>query len=160
MVYTPAGDTNINPFGAVPIFDGESPCTFTARVIATVSGGQFVMISGTLGTVFGSGAAQYAVNDITVAPALLYDNVGGLALYNQASGTNNYVTIARKGCFLVQSTDVVSGGNPVVFSSGGVVNVDSAAVSGTAAAGVRAHTIGRSLSAGDSGGYALVALNL
>lgn len=157
MVYTPTGDANINPVGAVAIFDSENPCIFTARVIANISGGQFVMISGTDGTIFSSGTNSYAVNDITVAPALLYDNVGGLAIQTVPSGTNNYVGIARRGMWLVQSSDMVSGGWPVIFSSGGVCNIMSVG-SGTASA-LDKFQIGRAYSSADSGGYALIALN-
>ena len=158
MVYTPTGDANINTLGAIAIFTNEDPCLFTARVIANVSGGQFVMISGTDGAIIGSDVASYATNDLTVAPSLLYDNVGGLALYNASSGTSNYVAVARKGCFLVQSTDVTSGGWPVVFNSGGVCSIMT--VGSATASAVDKFIIGRSLTCGDSGGYALVALNL
>jgi hypothetical protein len=93
---------------------------------------------------------------LTVAPCLLADQVNGIALYNKASGTSNYVAVARKGCFLVQSTDVVSGGAVVIFNSGGVANT------GTAIGSLLYYGcgIGRSLTAADSGGYALVALNM
>lgn len=157
MAYTPTGDANINPVGAVAIFDSENPCIFTARAIANISGGQFVMISGTDGVIFSSGANSYAVNDLTVAPAILYDNVGGLAIQTVPSGTSNYVGIARKGMWLVQSTDMVSGGWPVIFNSGGVCNILSVG-SGTSDV-LKDFTIGRAYSSADSGGYALVALN-
>lgn len=161
MVYTPTGDANINTLGAVPIFVNEDPCIFTARVIATISGGQFAMVSGTGGAVVGSSALSYTANDLVAAPALLYDNVGGLALYNVASGTNNYVALARKGAFLVQATDVVSGGHPVVFASGGVADIFSANAGSASIPGAgQFYPLGRALTCGDSGGYALVALNL
>ena len=156
MVYTPTGDANINPYGAVAVFDSENPNTFTARAIAICSGGQFVMISGTDGAgIVGSAANSYVVNDINVAPAIFYDNVGGLALYTVASGTSNYVGIARKGTFLVQATDVVSGGWPVVFSSGGVANI-----LGIGSNISENFSIGRALNSADSGGYVLLALNI
>lgn len=159
MAYTPTG-SHANEYGAVSVFDGENPCTFTARVVATVSGGQFVMASGTDGDLLSSGAQSIAANDISVAPAILYDNVIGIALTNQASGTANYVSVARKGTFLVRSSDVVSGGYPLVFSSGGVCNAASSAVSGTAAAQVWACSIGRALTSADSGLMALIGLNI
>ena len=161
MVYTPTGDPNINTLGAVPVFDGENPCAFTAKAIQTVSGGQFVMSSGTIGNLFGSGANTWtAGSSILVCPALLYDNVCGIALNNQASGTNNMVGVARKGTFLVQATGAVSGGYPIVFNSGGIVNLNDEAVSGTSASMVWGFSIGRALASADSGGYALIALDL
>lgn len=159
MVYTPTGDPNINTLGAVALMDGESPLIFTAIACATVSGGQFVYCSGTNGAVVGSGANTYASSDLLVAPSIYGDQVNGLALYNVASGTNNYVAVARKGSFLVQASDVVSGGTPVVFNSGGVANI-FAVGSGTTPGALQFLSIGRAMSCGDSGGYALVALNL
>ena len=131
MAYAPTTDPNINPFGAVAVFDSESPCIVTGLCNGTVSGGQFVMASGTNGAVVGSGVGQYASSDILVQPALLNDNVLGMALYKVTSGTSNYVAVARKGSFLVQATDPVSGGFPVTFNSGGVVNICSTAGSAT-----------------------------
>ena len=154
MVYT--ATENNNPMGAVAYSDGGAPDIFTARVIANVSGGQFVMISGTDGAnIVGSAANSVVANDFNIAPALLYDNVIGLALYNVASGTSNYVAVARRGDFLVQSTDVVSGGWPVTFSSGGVVNIF----------GIGSHIsehflLGRAMNSADSGGYTLLHMNI
>ena len=162
MVYTPTGDANINPLGAVAIFDSEAPTIFTARAIANVSGGQFVMISGTDGAnIVGSQASSVVANDFNVAPALLYDNVGGLALYTVASGTANYVAIARRGSFLIQATGAVSGGAPVAFNSGGVVGIFDAAVGSASIPGAgQFYQVGRSLNSADSGGYALISLNI
>jgi hypothetical protein len=161
MAYAPTTDPNINTLGAVALFDSEAPCIITALCNGTVSGGQFVMASGTDGAVVGSGANTFVSSDILAQPALLNDNVLGLALYNVASGTNNYVAIARRGAFLVQATGVVSGGQPVSFNSGGVVNLMSAANGSATIPGVGQYfPIGRALTCGDSGGYALVALQL
>jgi hypothetical protein len=159
MAYTPANDSNTNPFGAVVVFDNESPCIFTALAVANVSGGQFVYCSGTNGAVVGSGAGQYASSDLLVAPAILADQVNGIALYNVSSGTNNYVAVARRGTLLVQATDVVSGGALVTFSSGGVANIFSASAgSGTAPGVGELNPVGRALCSADSGGYTLLAL--
>src|SRR3990167_11424865 len=154
MVYT--ATENNNPMGAVAYSDAGAPDIFTARVIANISGGQFVLMSGTDGAnIVGSAANSVVANDFNIAPALLYDNVIGLALYNVASGTSNYVAVARRGDFLVQSTDVVSGGWPVVFNSGGVCSIMTVG-SGTSSA-LDKFQLGRALSSADSGGYALVA---
>jgi hypothetical protein len=158
MVYTPADDTNINTLGAVALFDGENPTIITALVNGTVSGGQFVMVSGTNGAIVGSGANSFASSDVLCQPAILNDNVLGLALYNVASGTNNYVAVARRGSFLVQASEVCSGGQPVTFNSGGVCNIW--AVGSATASANSTWAIGRALTCGNSGGYALVSLNL
>jgi len=159
MAYVPTTDSNVNPLGAVAVFDNEAPAIFTARAIANVSGGQFVYCSGTDGTLLGSNVASYIATDLQVAPSVLYDQVNGIALYNVSSGTSNYVAVARKGTFIVQASDAVSGGTLVVFASGGVANIFSASAgSGTIPGGGQFSPIGRSLIAADSGGYCLLAL--
>lgn len=160
MAYAPATDPNINTLGAVSVFDTEAPCIITALCNGTVSGGQFVMSSGTNGAVVGSSAASYTAGDILAQPALSNENVLGLALYNVSSGTNNYVAVARRGTFLVQATDPVSGGFPVTFNSGGVTNICSTAGSATVPVIGMFLPVGRALTSGDSGGYALVSLYL
>jgi hypothetical protein len=158
MAYTPS--SGLNPFGAVSVFDNESPAIFSAKVAKTVSGGQFVYVSGTDGAVIGSGASQYATSDLLVAPSILHDQVNGIALYNVASGTNNYVAVARKGTFIVSASDVVSGGTLVVFASGGVANMWSASAGSATVPGAgQWATVGRSMSAADAGGSCLLALN-
>jgi hypothetical protein len=160
MAYTPATDPNVNPLGAVAVFDNEAPAIFSARAVETVSGGQFVYVKATDGTLIGSGVNSFATNDLTVAPSVLHDAVNGIALYNVASGTNNYVAVARKGTFIVQATDVVSGGALVVFASGGVANMWSASAGSATVPGAgQFASIGRSLCPADSGGYCLLALN-
>jgi hypothetical protein len=160
MAYAPTTDPNINTLGAVALYDGEAPVIITALCNGTVSGGQFVMSSGTNGAVVGSGANTYVAGDILAQPALLNENILGLALYNVASGTNNYVAVARRGSFLVQATDPVSGGFPVTFNSGGVTNICSTAGSATVPVIGMFLPVGRALTCGDSGGYALVSLQL
>ena len=160
MAYTPASDPNINTLGAVTVFDNESPAIFSAKAAANVSGGQFVYCSGTDGALIGSGVNSYATSDLLVAPSILADQVNGIALYNVSSGTNNYVAIARKGTFIVQATDVVSGGALVVFASGGVANMWSASAGSATVPGAgQFASIGSAMCAADSGGYVLLALN-
>ena len=158
MTFTPS--SGLNPYGAVALFDTEAPCIVTALCNGTVSGGQFVMSSGTNGAVVGSAASSYAAGDILAQPALLNDNILGLALYNVASGTNNYVAVARRGTFLIECTGPVSGGFPVTFNSGGVVNICSTAGSATVPVIGMFLPVGRALTAGDAGGYSLVSLYL
>ena len=158
MAYTPSSN-EVNPFGAVAVFDNEAPAIFSAKAVKTVSGGQFVYVSGTDGAVIGSGASQFATSDLLVAPSTLYDQVNGIALYNVASGTNNYVAVARKGTFIVQAAGVTSGGCLVTFVSGGVANIWSAgAGSATVPGAGQFMPVGRAMSAGDAGGYVLLAL--
>lgn len=146
MAYTPA---NPQLAGAVSVFDAESPAIFTGRVISNVSGGQFVVCSGITPTNMGSLVSGYESSDLNICPATV-DACNGIALYNQTSGTNNYVAVARKGVFLVSAGGPCSGGTSVFHSSGGVA---SASAVGSV------NIIGRSFNAINEGQFGLVALN-
>ena len=159
MVYTAGAPAN--PLGTQVVFDGENPLIFTGRAVANISGGTFVYVSGTNGALFSSGLDSFTDSDLLIAPAILSDQVNGIALDNVASGTSNYVAVARQGTFLVQCKDVVSGGATVTFSSGGIANVFSASAgSGTIPGVGQFNPVGRSMSAGDSAGFALLSLRL
>ena len=159
MVYTPGAATTVTP--AAVLFDSESPAIFTGVAVATISGGQFVYCSGTNGAAVTGVASSFVAGDLKIAPATLAEFVNGIALHNQVSGTNNLISVARRGAFLVRASDVVSGGMLVSFSSGGVANIFSASAgSATIPSPGMLSPLGRALVAGDSGGQTLVGLNL
>lgn len=159
MVYTAGAATALTP--AVVLFDSESPAIFTGVAVETISGGQFVYCSGTNGAAVTGVASSFTAGDLKIAGATIADQVNGIALYNQVSGTNNLISVARRGAFLVRASDVVSGGAPVCFSSGGVANIWSASAGSASIPGTGTLApLGRALTAGNSGAQALVALNL
>lgn len=159
MAFTPAASWSNTPSPVV--YDSESPATFTGVATQTISGGQFVYCSGTNGALVTGVTSSFAPTDLKIAVAILADQVNGIALHNQISGTNNLISIARRGAFLVRASDTVSGGCLVTYSSGGVANIFSASAgSGTIPGAAQFLPVGRSLTPADSGGNALVGLNL
>jgi hypothetical protein len=148
-----------NTLGAVCIFDGEVPRTFTAKARTAISGGQFVVSSGTANVV-GSGASSFDTSDIIVD--ILQDSAScnGIALNNAESGAN--VTIATRGNYLVRSAGVVSGGALVIPVSGPLQGVGVYGAVGSPNYALTGTPIGRAITASASGTslYALVSLNV
>ncbi len=149
----------VNPLGAVVIFDGEVPRTFTAKARQTISGGQLVVSSGAANVV-GSGANTFDTSDIVVD--LLHDTnyCNGIALHNADSGAN--VTIATRGAYLMRSAGVISGGQSIIPISGTLQGVGAAYIGSATAGGYFGTTIGRAITASASGTslYSLVSLNI
>ena len=143
----------VNPAGPVPIFDGMHPDTVTARANIGVTGGQLVYLSG-LNNNLSSGANSYVTNDILIGGA------GSGRLFNgivttpglTASGTNNYVSVATAGAWLMTSADTILAGNAVWVNGADAVIGAADTITGSYT------PIGRSLSAAGSEGYALVKL--
>lgn len=158
-----------NPNGAVVIFDGETPRTFTGICRQAVSGGEFVFVSGATGVV-ASGADSYISSDIKLALCVAnttaaVEAVNGMALNN--AGSNAYTTVLTRGAALVKCGGSVFGGTTVELVSG--TTVDSVQVPltiGSTATGTNgtysavSRNVGRAICDGASGGYALVYLNL
>lgn len=150
----------VNPLGAIVVFDGEVPRTFTATAAADISGGQLVVCNGTANTV-GSDIASYVATDISAKQIVNGELCNGIALNNASSGTNSLVTIATRGAYLVRCAGIVSGGQNVIPYSGGLQGVIPNLLSGTASANIGT-IIGRALTPSASGTslYSLVSLNL
>ena len=152
-----------NPLGAVCLWDGENPRTFTALAREVISGGDFVYSSGAAaGNVVGSQAASYVVSDIQVAACDVWGRVNGIALTNAGSGEE--ITIATRGTYLLKAAGVVSGGVFVSLASGssaakgfdGVITTSTGVDAGSLLGGM----IGRALTSAGSEGYCLVSLNI
>jgi len=140
----------INPLGAVCLFDGENPRTFSAYAREVISGGDFVGASGADGVV-GSGANTYATSDIKVNLCDTWGRVNGIALGNAGSG--ELITVATRGNYLLKADAAVSGGYPVILGANydGVVNGVTGSYEGV---------IGRALTSAGSDEYCIVSLNL
>ena len=148
-----------NGYGAVCVFDGENPRTFTARAREVISGGEFVMASGAEGA-FGSGIDSYANGDVIVALSAATDKFNGIAL--STVGSNYNVTVATRGAYILKCGGSVLAGT-LVESLGDSVAVQSL-TSGAVPTGLytgimSGKVIGRALTAGASGGYALIDLH-
>ena len=151
----------INPLGAVAVWDGENPRTFTGRALATVSGGDFVYVSGTTNTGFvGSQASSFKTTDLSVGICHVWAQVNGIALNNAGSG--ELVTIATRGTYLLKAGGAVSGGMLVTLVSGAGTSTgyDGVVNAGITAVGSWAGIIGRALTTAGSDYYCLVSLNL
>lgn len=146
-----------NTLGAVILFDGEVPRTFTAKALETISGGFLVNTSGATSDV-GSEASSYGDGDIKVVGAQDSKLFNGVALNN--AGSNELVSVLQRGGALVRCGGIVSGGALVTHNaSGAVQNLIQVASSGT---GVLNDTIvGRAIttSASGTGNYSLVYVN-
>jgi len=146
-----------NPLGAQAVLDGGVPRTITAKALETLSGGQFVMFSGTALVV--SGVESFQSSDITAAAAIDDCRCNGLALNN--AGSDEWVTVATRGAYLCSAGEIVSGGTQVIHNeSGCVANLLN---TGSVATTTVGHTpIGRALTTSASGTalYALISLNL
>ena len=133
-----------NSNGAVNIFDYGAPKVITAYAREAISGGELVFASGATGVV-GSGADSFTSTDVEVAIDASGADFLGVALKNGASGAS--VPIALDGAFLMNCIGAVTNSQNVTTYGGGVV------------AGVTAgQVVGRALTAGASGGFALIDL--
>jgi hypothetical protein len=149
----------VNPLGAVVVFDGEVPRTFTAKARQAISGGQLVVVSGAANAV-GSGASSYDSSDISVALIANSNLCNGIALNNAESGA--WITVATRGAYLVRSAAVISGGAQVIPVSGTTQGVGLLGAVGSPDYALTGTPIGRALTASASGTslYALVSLNV
>jgi len=142
-----------NSLGAVCVFDGENPRIVTAIAREVISGGVFVVFSGTAAGCVGSGIANFATADIEACIQANPHQVNGLALQNTASG--GYVPVATRGAFLLRAGNAISGGNAVYACATGDA-VMACAIDSTGSI----EPIGRALSNGGSEVYVLVDLLL
>lgn len=144
----------VNTVGAVPIFDGNNPRTFSAACGVGVTGGQLVYCSGAVGVV-SSGADSFVAGDVVIAGVASGATFNGIVITpgNTSSGTNNFVSVATNGMYLLTADGNVFGGTAV-----GVAGVDS--VTTLLTAGSQGLKIGRALTGAVSGtsNYCLVQL--
>ncbi len=143
-----------NPAGYVPIFDGGNP-----RIVGglarseTISGGVFVFASGASGVV-SSGANSFVAGDLLFARDASGGQFNGIAV--QTAGSNTELAVATRGSFLlVCNAAVVPGTKVKCDGNNSVAGVGSASES----AFKDSLAIGRALTQGASGGYALIDIN-
>lgn len=142
----------VNPAGFQQVFDFGNPKIITAYAKEVVSGGEFVYASGATGVV-SSGANSFAATDIEVATDASGAQFLGVAIANTASGAT--VGVAVEGVFLVTCNGAVTASTPVSCDG------NNSVLANGSVAGNLAHqrTIGRAITGGASGGYALVHIN-
>lgn len=147
----------MNPLGAVVLFDGETPRTFTGKATETISGGFIVQVSGATGDV-GSTSNSFITEDLNIIGAQNIQLCNGVALNNAASGAN--VTVATRGAYLAKAGEIVSGGALVMHNASGCVANWIIADSGTGA--IPTGPIGRAMTTATSGtaNFALIYFNV
>lgn len=148
-----------NPYGAVAVLDGEVPRTFTAYAVESISGGQFVYVSGATGNV-SSGASSFISSDIQVGVTADATKFNGIALANVASGA--IVAVASRGSFILKCGGSVFGGTlcETIADSIAVQTLSSGAVPSALYTLVPgAKIMGRALTDGASGGFAVISIN-
>ena len=145
-----------NPLGAQCLFDGGVPRTVTAKALAIISGGQWVRFSGTALVV--SGVESFASADLTALGTTDATLCNGLALNN--AGSDEWVTIAKRGAYLCSAGEIISGGALVSHNASGAVGNHRGTNSGTSL--LLDTPIGRAMTTSASGTalYALIDLNL
>ncbi len=142
-----------NPAGMVPIFDNAAPKIIGGLAKATtISGGVFVFGSTATGVV-SSGTNSFATSDITFAKDASGVQFNGIVV--QTAGSNQPVAVATDGFFLLVCNGSVFGGETVICDGNNSVwgqkfNIGSEDPS---------KTIGRAVTGGASGGYAVVHIN-
>lgn len=135
----------LNPLGAVQLNDFGQPRVLTGFAREAVSGGQYVTGS-TATDVVSSGASSFLSEDLKFSVAGSGTAVNGLALKTVASGAA--FPLAVEGVFIMPCNGAVTAGANVAAEG-------SNAVATSATAG---QSIGRALTAGASGGFAVVHL--
>ena len=138
----------VNTAGYQEVFHMQStPSTLTAYAKESIGAGEFVFCSGATAKVT-SGADSYGSADIEVATGASGTNVIGIALDDATSG--NEVAIATRGAVIVRV------GANIDASQACTIDGSHACQPATAYDEV----VGRTLTAGASGGYCIVGLNL
>lgn len=145
-----------NTLGAVVLSDGNTPRTWSAKAIETITDGEFIVFSGATGAV-SSGANSFDTTDMTATIAYA-GNANGFVIQGATSG--NMLTFMRKGDVILRTAGTVVGGANVQLVSGtvpGVVPLGSATVPAATN-----NAIGRALIPGASGTalYSVVSLDL
>ena len=144
----------INPFGAVWIQDFGTPQTFTAYASEAVSGGELAMCSGAEDLV-SSGLNSFASADISILNGASGAKFNGIILANTASGAA--VAVASNGVFILRCDGSVLAGEPVECAGNEAVKtLGSLAIPAALYdASMASRKIGRALTAGASGNFAI-----
>ena len=148
----------VNTLGLVVLGDGENPRTFSGRARTIISGGDLVFVSGAANPI-GSGVSTFSTSDVVVTLIEDSDFCNGIAL--QTVGSNEVVTVARRGDFIVRSAGIISGGQTIIPISGGTGFLPAVGA-GNISISYSGTEIGRAITASASGTslYTLVGFNL
>ena len=146
----------VNPLGAQQVHDFGVPFIITGRAREIISGGHLVMASGAE-SVVSSGLVSFAGgSDLQFSAAASGAKFNGVALNNVASG--GLLQVAKAGVFILPCDGSVLAGEPVeCLGREAVQTIGSLAIPAAAFdAGMASRRIGRALTAGASGGFAVI----
>lgn len=148
-----------NPLGAVQVHDFGQPKVISGKAREVISGGQLVFTSGTTGVV-SSGLDTFAIGDIQFAAQASGAQFTGIALETVASGAT--VPVAVEGVFIMDCIGSVYAGEPIwTTGDDSIENLGSLALPASAEdGGMAERKIGRAITAGASGGYAVAYISL
>lgn len=144
-----------NPAGLVGIFDGGNPRIVNGLARnEIISGGVFVFASGATGVV-SSGANSYAQGDTLFTRDASGTQFNGIAL--QTTAVSGGIAVATRGSYLLVCNGTVVAGESVKCD--GNNSVQPLGSTADSLAKGPSMVLGRALTAGASGGYALIQLN-
>jgi len=148
-----------SPSGAQVVFDGENPRTFTGVATGSILAGMLVVSNpAKTAQAVGSTVSTFLPTDIEILPIADGNRCNGLALNTISSGTNNLVTVATRGTYILRAGGAISGGQGIVPGSEVIqyVNGEAPSISWSGT------TIGRALTNSASGTnlYLLATLNV
>jgi len=144
-----------NPAGYVPIFDGGNPRIIGGLARAeTISGGVFVYASGASGVV-SSGTNSFATSDLLFTKDASGTQFNGIAV--QTAGSNTELAVATRGAFILVCNGTVVPGERVQCDGNNAV-LPLGSTKASLADGPNL-PIGRALTQGASGGYAIIDIN-
>lgn len=137
----------LNSAGLQIVYDFGVPKTISGKAREAISGGELVFTSGA-NNVVSSGANSFdPETDLLFATAASGTNYVGIALAQ--AGSNDDVTVAREGVFLITANGTVTASTPVIVDGNHSV---ADFTEGTN------FPVGRALTSAASGGFALIHL--
>jgi len=142
----------LNPGGLQFVADGGTPRVITGTARIAISGGYLVRASGASAAV-GSIASSFITEDITFTDDASGALFTGVALNQVASGTNNYVSVATRGMFIITAAGTIAAGELVGANGGHAVVARGVTNQGSGA------LIGRALTGAGSEGFIIVDLH-
>lgn len=149
----------VNPYGEVPVFDFGSPKIISGYAREVISGGWLVFTSGAEDVV-SSGLDSFATSDIQFAKGATGAKFTGVALHKAASGAP--LSVAMDGAFIVRCDGSVFASQPIEVNGNDAVQALGSTVIPSAlySVGMVANKVGRAITAGASGNFALVCFGI
>ena len=146
-----------NPAGAVVLFDFSTPHIIPGYARGNLSGGAFCFGS-TANGVVSSGPNSFSTGSMLFAPTASGQAFNGVSMYD--AGSNTPCAIALGGIIIGVAVGSIFGGHPVALEGNNSFTVLGSSVVPDAAThwGTGGKKVGRAITDGASGGYAVIQL--